>query len=72
MDRLVSRCDFISSAKGQHTLVATLRWWRQEAGGGGLRLPFDPLNRRAADTARPAPGYLGVWTLGGLGAGQCG
>ncbi len=53
---------------GQHTFVATA----QKASEGGLRLPFDPLNRRAADTARPAPGYLGVWTLGGLGAGRCG
>ena len=46
---------------GQHTFVATLRVSSQKAGEGGLRLPFDPLNRLSADAAPSVSKYMKVW-----------
>ena len=45
----------------QHTLVATLRLLATEAGEGGLRLPFKPLNRPSADQTGPRPIVMGHW-----------
>ncbi|MBB5722274.1 hypothetical protein FHS72_001900 [Loktanella ponticola] len=54
-------CKVWLSVDGQHTFVATLRVGSQKAGEGGLRLPFDPLNRLSADAAPSVSKYMKIW-----------
>lgn len=54
-------CKLWLNVDGQHTFVATLCVGSQKAGEGGLRLPFDPLNRLSADVALSVSKYMKVW-----------
>lgn len=54
-------CRLWLNVDGQHTFVATLRVGSQKAGEGGLRLPFDPLNRLSADAAPSVSKHIRVW-----------